>query len=97
MFRIECLGRLVKEVELSFSKGKGLAIARFTIAINESKDKVVYHNFTAFGKAAEILANHGTKGKMIFIEDATIVNSSYEKNGEKVYTKDLVVKTFKFC
>lgn len=95
MFNIQCLGRLVRDAEISFSKD-GKAITRITIAVNESKDKVSYYNFTAFNKTAEILGNYGRKGKMLFIENATLYQNKYEnKEGKTVYNKEMIIYSFK--
>ena len=96
MIRLEVLGRLTKDVEVRISE-KGMAIARFTIAVNEGKDKTSFHDFTAFGKVAETLANHTKKGQMIFVDNATINNNQYEKDGVKHYTKELIAYSFRFC
>ena len=96
MLRVEILGRLVKDVELSFSK-EGKAIAKFTIAVQESKDRASFHNVTMFGKVAETFTTYNKKGDMVFIHDATISNSVYEKEGQKIYRSDIIGFGFKFC
>lgn len=96
MLRVEILGRLVKDVEISFSK-EGKTIAKFTIAVQEAKDKASFHNVTMFGKVAETFAEFNKKGDMVFIHDATISNSVYEKEGQKIYRSDIIAFGFKFC
>ena len=96
MIRLEMLGRLTKDPETRITD-KGMAVTKITIAVNEGKDKTSFHDFTAFGKVAETLANHTKKGQMIFIDNATINNNSYEKDGVKHYTKELIVYSFRFC
>ena len=96
MLRVEILGRMVKDAEVSFSKD-GKAIAKFTLAVQENKDKASFHNITMFGKPAETLAQYVKKGQMVFINDATIRNSSYEKDGNTIYRSDIIAFGFKFC
>ena len=96
MIRVELLGRMVKDVEVTFSK-EGKAIAKFTLAVNEGKDNTSFHNITMFGKPAETIAEYVKKGQMVFIHDATLRNSSYEKDGQKVYRTDIIAFGFKFC
>ena len=96
MIRIEMLGRLTRDPETRMSE-KGIAVTKFTLAVNEGKDKTSFHDFTAFGKVAETLTNHVKKGQMILIDNATINNNQYEKDGVKHYTKELVCYSFRFC
>lgn len=97
MIRLEILGRLVKEGELVMSK-EGKSIYKFTLAVNEGKEKTSFHDITAFGKTAETIANHVKKGQMVFINDATLVNGKYEnKEGNTIYTKEIIAFGFKFC
>ena len=96
MIRVELLGRMVKDVEVTFSK-EGKAIAKFTLAVNEGKDNTSFHNITMFGKPAETIAEYVKKGQMVLIHDATLRNSSYEKDGQKVYRTDIIAFGFKFC
>lgn len=96
MIKLEILGRLVKEETLTFSF-EGKAIYKFTLAVNETKDKTSFHQITAFGKTAETIANHVKKGQMILVHDATLVNGMYEKEGTKIYTKEIIAFGFKFC
>lgn len=97
MIRVEILGRLTKDVEIKFGAKTGNSVAKFTLAVNEGKDKTSFHDITAFGKTAELLQQHTKKGQMIFIDNATINNGSYEKDGVKHYTKDIIAISFKFC
>lgn len=98
MIRVELLGRLVRDVELTFAKGKGMAIAKFTVAVQESKEVASFHDVTMFGKVAETFAEFHKKGDMVFLHDATIKNSVYEdKNGNNIYRKDIIANGFRFC
>lgn len=96
MIRLEVLGRLTKDVETIIGKD-GRAIAKFTLAVNEGKDRTSFHDFTAFGRVAEVLTDHVKKGQMIFVNEGYIKNDVYEKEGKKVYSKNLICNSFKFC
>lgn len=91
------LGRLTKDPELRFSAGSGTAVSRFTVAINRQfkKDETDFINCVAFGKTAETIANYLTKGKQIGIV-GHIQTGSYDKEGTKVYTTDVIVESFEF-
>lgn len=95
-------GRLTRDPELKYSQG-GTANCFAVIAVNRpmSKEKrqeaeangqltADFISIKAFGKTAEILANYFRKGNRIAVE-GRINTGSYEKNGERVYTTDVIV------
>lgn len=88
-------GRLVKDVEL---KGTiALQIARFTVAVNRQfkKDEADFINCVAFGKKAETIEKFFKKGSPINIE-GRLQTGSYEKDGVKHFTTDVIVDNFEF-
>ena len=88
-------GRLTKDVELK--DVNGLQIARFTIAINRQfkKDEADFISCVAFGKRAETIAKFFEKGSPINLE-GRLQTGSYEKDGIKHFTTDVVVDNFEF-
>lgn len=89
-------GRLVKDVEL---KGTiAFQIARFTVAVNRQfkKDEADFINCVAFGKKAETIAKFFEKGSPINIE-GRLQTGSYEKDGVKHFTTDVIVDNFEFA
>ena len=89
-------GNLVREVEMTYTSG-GLAIFKNCLAVKDTfkKDTTYFHNFTAFGKTAETMANHLHKGSKILIE-GQLTQSSYEKDGQKRTSTEVVVDRFEF-
>ena len=89
-------GNLVREVEMTYTGG-GLAIFKNCLAVKDTfkKDTTYFHNFTAFGKAAETMANYLQKGSKILIE-GQLTQSSYEKDGQKRTTTEVIVDRFEF-
>lgn len=100
-------GRLTRDPELKYSQG-GTANCFATIAVDRglSKEKrqeaeangqptADFISIKAFGKTAEMLANYFHKGNRIAVE-GRINTGSYEKNGERVYTTDVVVNRVHF-
>lgn len=79
----------------------GLAVARFTIAINRpfknanGNYEADFINCVVFGKRAETIAQYAKKGHRIGIT-GSIMTGSYEKEGQKVYTTDVNVTGFTF-
>lgn len=95
------IGRLTKDVDMKYTPN-GLAVARFTIAINRpfknqnGEQEVDFINCVAFGKRAETIAQYVKKGNRIGIT-GSIMTSSFENNqGQKVYTTNVNVTGFTF-
>lgn len=88
-------GRLTKDVELK--EANGLQIARFTVAVKRQfkKDESDFINCVAFGKRAETINTFFKKGSLIALE-GRIQTGKYEKDGQMIYTIDVVVDNFEF-
>ena len=93
-------GTLVKDVELRHTKND-LSVGSFTIAVRrEIKNKdgnyeSDFVNCIAYGKLAETINSYFKKGSRILLE-GRIQTGSYEKDGKKVYTTDIVVNNINF-
>lgn len=87
--------RLVRDVDVKVSNG--LVIAKFTVACNRTfnKEKSDFINCVAFGKRAETIAQYFTKGSLINLE-GRIQTGFYEKDGQKIYTFEVVAENFEF-
>lgn len=101
-------GRLTKEVDLRYLQGSNNAVARFTIAVdkNLSRDKrqeleskgqptADFINCQAWGKLAENVAKYTGKGLRVAVE-GRIQTGSYEKDGQRVYTTDVIASNIEF-
>lgn len=97
MNRIFLTGRLVKDVELRTVQSTGNSVAKFTIAVNRDfkKGETDFINCTAFGKTAETIDQFFSKGRPIMVMGRIQVGS-YEKDGQKRYTTDVIVDNFEF-
>lgn len=100
-------GRLTKDPELRYSQG-GTANTFTTVAVDRglSKEKrqeaeaagqptADFIGIKAFGKTAEMLSNYFRKGNRIAVE-GKIATGSYEKNGQVIYTTDVIVTRVHF-
>lgn len=89
-------GNLVREPEIKYLDN-GTALFKNAIAVKDDykRDTTHFFNFVAFGKTAETMANYLQKGSRILIE-ASLNQSSYEKDGEKRTSIDLNVNRFEF-
>lgn len=68
---------------------------KYTDKGGEKHEKTEWHRIVAFGKQAEILAKHLSKGSKIYIE-GKLQTRSYEKDGETRYTTEIVLTSFDF-
>lgn len=97
------LGNLGAEPELRVTAG-GQAILKIRLATNESyldrnnvrQERVEWHRITVWGRRAEALGKILEKGAKIFVE-GRLQTSSYEKNGEKRYSTEVVATDIKLC
>jgi single-strand DNA-binding protein len=100
MNQVQLVGRLVRDAELRYTKnGKGLCFA--TLAVDGYYNKSKGGTETDFipvqfwGKLAEQVAKGGKKGTLLSIV-GRISTGSYEKDGKKVYTLDIIGEEVKF-
>ena len=93
-------GRLTNDPDISTSQG-GTPIAKYRLAVNrdrkkDGKNEADFINCVAFGKTAEFVRNYLHKGTKILVE-GRIQTGSYEKDGVKHYTTDIIVDRHEFC
>lgn len=88
-------GRLTKDPIVN--QAKDMTVTRLTIAVDRrGKDKGAdFISCVAFGKTAEFIEKYFTKGMKANI-CGHINTGSYEKDGHKVYTTDVVVEEVEF-
>lgn len=97
MNNVILIGRLTKDPQLSFSKGKGTAIARLTVAVNRTqKGEADFINCVAFGKTAETIGNYMTKGSQIAINGEIRVDNYKKEDGTWVNNTSVLVNRFEF-
>ena len=93
--RVQLLGNLGSPPELRQTQGG--PVLKLRLATSEQfldknkqrQERTEWHNVTLFGKRAEGLAKFLGKGSRLFVE-GSIRTSSYEKNGEKRYSTEIV-------
>ena len=96
MNKVSLIGRVTKDIEL-ISTQSDKSIARFTLAVNRrTKDKESdFISCIAWNKTAEVMSQYVKKCNRIGIT-GHIQTGSYEKDGKKVYTTDVVVEELDF-
>lgn len=89
-------GRLTRDPETRYTSDTQMAVTRFSIAIDRGKDKGAdFPNIVVFGKQAENCEKYLKKGRLVGIQ-GRIQTGSYEKDGHKVYTTDVVADRVEF-
>jgi single-strand DNA-binding protein len=94
--RVMLLGNLGADPELRVTPG-GQAVLKLRLATNESyldrnnvrQERTEWHRVTVWGRRAEALGKILQKGDSLFVE-GRLQTSSYEKNGEKRYSTEVV-------
>lgn len=86
-------GRLTKDPEVYTGT---TTVAKYTLAVDKRNDDTDYISCVAFGKGAEFAQKYLHKGMKIIVE-GHIQTGSYEKDGRKVYTTDVVVENHEFA
>lgn len=92
------IGRLIKDPQISYITDKQMCVAKFTMAIDDGWGERKRTNFipvTVFGKKAESCERFLTKGKLVGVQ-GKIQTGKYEKNGQMVYTTDVVANEVEF-
>lgn len=92
MNKVILMGRLTRDPE------DRQTFVKYTIAVDRfNKDKESdFISCVAFGKTADFAKNYLSKGTKVAIT-GRIQTGSYEKDGRKIYTTDVVVETQEFC
>ena len=97
MNKCTALGRLGKDIELTYSKD-GKAIGKFSLGVTRkfNKDITDWFNCVSFGKQAETLARYVKKGQQLLVSGEIHFGSYDAQDGTKRYTTTLVINEFDF-
>ena len=101
MNSINLIGNLTKDFDLKYSQS-GTAFVNGSVAVQrrfknqQGEYETDFINLKAFGKTAENLANYFSKGSKIGISGSLQTGSYENKEGQRVYTNDVVVEQFTF-
>ena len=103
MNKVALMGRLTRDPEVRYSQGeKSTAIARYSIAVDrrfktDGQPTADFINLVAFGKAGEFAEKYLHKGTKITVVGRIQTGSYTNKDGQKVYTTDVVVEEQEFA
>ena len=74
-------GRLTKDAETSITQ-KGTTMSKFRLAVNDRRnDDTLFLNILCFGKMAEALGPHLTRGLLVGVEGKLKIDDYEDKNG----------------
>ena len=103
MNKVILMGRLTRDPEVRYSQGDNpMAIARYTLAVDRrfKRDGEATADFiscVAFGRAAEFAERYFRQGIRIVVSGRIQTGSYTNRDGNKVYTTDVVVEEQEFA
>lgn len=102
MNKVILIGRLTKDPEIRYSQQNDTAIARYTLAVDrmfkhDGEPQADFIRCVAFGKPAEFAENYLHKGVKIAVTGRIQTGSYINRDGQKVYTTDVVAESQEFC
>ena len=96
MNRVILSGRLTKDAEIRYTQTNE-KVASFTLAVDRiGSEEADFINCIAFKKTAEFIEKYLSKGRKI-LALGRINTNSYEKDGKKVYTTNVIVEQVEFA
>lgn len=104
MNKVILMGRLTRDPDVRYSQGdNAMAIARYSLAVDRrfkrdgDEQTADFINCVAFGKSGEFAEKYLHKGTKIAVVGRIQTGSFTNKDGQKVYTTDVVVEEQEFA
>ena len=106
MNRVILMGRLTRDPEVRYSQGeRSMAIARYTLAVDrrgrrgqDGNDQTAdFINCVAFDRAGEFAEKYFRQGMRVLVSGRIQTGSYVNKDGQKVYTTDIIVDDQEFA
>ncbi len=103
MNKVILMGRLTRDPEVRYSQGENrMAVARYTLAVDrrarrDGEQSADFISCVAFGKAGEWAEKWLRKGIKIAITGRIQTGSYTNREGQKVYTTDVVIEEQEFA
>lgn len=104
MNKVILMGRLTRDAEVRYSQGDAsTAVARFSLAVDRrfkrdgDEQTADFINCVAFGRTGEFFERFGRKGTKFLVEGRIQTGSYTNRDGQKVYTTDVVVENVEFA
>jgi len=94
--KVILIGNLGRDPEVKYTQG-GTAVANLNIATNEvwtdkagvKQERTEWHRVVVWGKQAQVLSEHLSKGKQVYVEGSLQTRSWDDREGNKRYTTEV--------
>lgn len=104
MNKVILMGRLTREPDVRYTQGaNAMAIARYTLAVDrrfrrENDEQTAdFISCVAYGRSAEFAEKYLHQGTKMLITGRIQTGSYTNKDGQRIYTNDVVVEDQEFC
>lgn len=103
MNKVILMGRLTRDPEVRYTQNENsTAVARYSLAVDrrfkrEGEQDADFIGCVAFGRAAEFAEKWLHKGSKIVVTGRIQTGSYTNKDGQKVYTTDVVIEEQEFA
>ena len=104
MNKVLLMGRLTRDVDARYTQGENaMCIARYTLAVDrrtgkkDAEQTADFISIVAFGKSGEFAEKYLHKGTKVVVTGRIQTGSYTNKDGQKVYTTDVVAEDQEFA
>lgn len=104
MNKVVLMGRLTKDPDVRYTQGEqSMVIARYTLAVDRRRQKdqqgqqADFISCVAFGRGGEFAEKYLKKGIKIIVSGRIQTGSYENKDGQRVYTTDVVIEEQEFA
>lgn len=106
MNKVILMGRLTRDPEVRYSQGENaMAVARYTLAVDRRQSRsnqngeqtADFIQCVAFGRSGEFAEKYFRKGTKVVVTGRIQTGSYTNKDGQRVYTTDVVVEDQEFA
>ena len=106
MNKVVLMGRLTRDPDVRYSQGENAtAVARFTLAVDrrfarrdgDQSQTADFIGCVAFGKTAEFVERYFRQGMRMTMSGRIQTGSYTNRDGQKVYTTDVVAEEVEFA
>ena len=106
MNKVILMGRLTREPDVRYSQNAdgSMAVARYTLAVDrrrgrnsDNEQSADFISCVAFGRSGEFAEKYLHQGTKIVVTGRIQTGSYTNKDGQRVYTTDVVVEEQEFC
>lgn len=103
MNKVILIGRLTRDPEIRYSQSENaMAISRYSLAVERrfkrpGEPDADFINCVTFGKAAEFAEKYLKQGTKIAVTGRIQTGSYTNKDGQKIYTTDVIVEEQEFA